>query len=80
MLKKPPGVPCKQFQAGVGVSYGDQDSRVRRTIEEGPMDHVKYWLRWLAVVPGALLGGIVLTFPRPLGPLQHPDQLYRPIP
>ncbi len=27
------------------------------------MHKVKYWLRWLAVIPGALLGGILLTFP-----------------
>jgi hypothetical protein len=31
--------------------------------EEGQMSSFKFWLRWLAVVPGALLGGIALTFP-----------------
>src|SRR5262245_45492907 len=27
------------------------------------MDQLKYWLRWVAVLPGALLGGLLLTFP-----------------
>ncbi len=27
------------------------------------MDTVKYWLRWLAVLPGAILGGFLMTFP-----------------
>jgi drug/metabolite transporter (DMT)-like permease len=24
---------------------------------------MKYWLRWLAVIPGAVVGGVLLTFP-----------------
>jgi len=27
------------------------------------MDKIKYWLRWIAVFPGALLTGLLATFP-----------------
>lgn len=27
------------------------------------MDQIKYWFRWVAVFPGALLAGILATFP-----------------
>ena len=27
------------------------------------MDKIKYWLRWIAVFPGALLSGLLATFP-----------------
>lgn len=27
------------------------------------MTRVKYWLRWFAVLPGALVGGVLMTFP-----------------
>lgn len=27
------------------------------------MDNIKYWLRWIAVFPGALLAGLLATFP-----------------
>ncbi len=27
------------------------------------MSKIKYWLRWIAVFPGALLAGLLATFP-----------------
>ena len=36
---------------------------VRQPTMRRIMDQFKYWLRWLAVLPGALLGGILLCFP-----------------
>lgn len=51
---------------GPDDTEGRRDSGGRPTLRcarEMIMTHVTYWLRWLAVLPGALIAGVLLTIP-----------------